>query len=150
MQKVLRRVSLASSQAARKKEILEAKQAVADRRNRDHTLQVLGRDVAFSKKRARHLHREAWNLGELSPLNSPALLDSPMYGTFNGDQSQDPPAKPKPWQRKDFYIAVGDRVCVVKGRDGIKGKIGKVTKVDEEGGWVRVEGVNMVGHPSCP
>lgn len=48
--------------------------------------------------------------------------------------------------RRDLVIREGDRVCVVEGREGTKGKIGKVKNIDCENGHVEVEGVNMVGH----
>ena len=150
MQKVLRRVDLAKGQAARKKRILEEKEAVQVRLGAERILRRRNREFALADKRARHLHREAWMLGDLSPLNSPALNNSPVYGAFSMMTGQQLPEKPKPQQRKDFYIVKGDRVCVVNGRDGIRGKIGKVEFVYQEADAVTVEGVNLVRLANLP
>ncbi|KAI9717701.1 MAG: Nuclear envelope morphology protein 1 [Chrysothrix sp. TS-e1954] len=144
MQKVLRRVNLANNQAVRRKRLLEEKQAAYDRREVERSARIRDVEIKKANKRAHFIHREAWTLGKLSPLNSPAILDSQTYGTFTMKQSGVPPPKPKPQQRKDFFIAVGDRVCVVNGRDGIRGKIGKVTDVDEAADTVALEGVNLM------
>jgi ribosomal protein L24 len=41
-------------------------------------------------------------------------------------------------------IVVGDRVCVVRGQDNVKGKIGVVTDVDLEKAELKINGVNEV------
>lgn len=42
-------------------------------------------------------------------------------------------------------IVVGDRVCIVKGREGSVGKIGRVMRVDDETGTLTLADVNTVG-----
>lgn len=54
------------------------------------------------------------------------------------------PKVPEKLRVKDWFIREGDRVCVIKGRHGVKGCIGKVTEVDMEAETVKVENVNLV------
>lgn len=41
-------------------------------------------------------------------------------------------------------IVAGDRVCVIRGREGTKGRIGKVKEVHLDRNEISIEGINMV------
>lgn len=76
---------------------------------------------------------------------------NPEWGTWMAQRVRKPklPADQR-LVRKDLIIREGDRVCVVEGREGTKGKIGTVKNIDCENGHVDVDGVNMVSvciHP---
>jgi len=66
------------------------------------------------------------------------------YGTFT-PRIMNTPAVPEKLRIKDWFIREGDRVCVIKGREGIKGRIGKVIDIDKEAETVTIENINLVG-----
>ena len=63
------------------------------------------------------------------------------YGTISAQRMHLPKVY-EDEKKKFLNIVLGDRVCLMKGRD--KGKIGKVSNVDRESESVTVEGLNMV------
>jgi large subunit ribosomal protein L24 len=79
-------------------------------------------------------------LGPLAP-NRLAGKDSGSYGMMNYQSIRTPPvlAAERP---KYFNFAVDDRVVVINGRE--KGKIGKVTEIDQERQTVGILDVNIV------
>ena len=56
------------------------------------------------------------------------------------------PGVPVEWsgEGNEGNIVVGDRVCIIRGREGVKGKIGTVKTVDLEKSTLTVGDVNMV------
>ena len=56
------------------------------------------------------------------------------------------PGVPAEWsgEGNEGNIVVGDRVCIIRGREGVKGKIGTVKTVDLEKSTLTVGDVNMV------
>lgn len=55
-----------------------------------------------------------------------------------------PAPVPKEWRQKVVFFREGDRVVVVEGREGVKGRIGTIRIVDRESETCFVEGVNRV------
>lgn len=142
MQKVLRRTALAKSQAARKARIQAEKELTRDTWSQRNQSAVLRSERTAAARQAREQRRETYELGPLAPWRThPQAVES--HGTFHARQ-MNPPRVPSALRVKDWFIREGDRVCVVKGREGVKGKIGKVVSVDKESETVKIEGVNMV------
>ncbi|KKY28623.1 putative kow motif domain protein [Phaeomoniella chlamydospora] len=88
----------------------------------------------------RRARREDWILGPLAPKRDVGE-NRGAYGTRPMHHGQMPEVI-KSQRVKYINFAVGDRVCVLRGRD--TGKIGKVEKVEEESQTLRVQGVNRV------
>lgn len=142
MQKVLRRTAVAKSQAKRKARIIEEKVTRRDWLNWREQKGVIARETTLAVRAARNTRRENWELGPLSPWQN-ASETKETYGTFS-PRVMNAPRVPEKLRIKDWFIREGDRVCVVKGREGVKGRIGKVTKIDQEAETVTVENVNLV------
>jgi len=143
MQKVLQRTAVAKSQAKRKARIIEEKETRRDWLLWREQKGIIGRETMLAVRAARRTRRENWELGPLSPWSN-ALEMKETYGTFS-PRVMNPPAVPEKLRIKDWFIREGDRVCVTKGREGVKGRIGKVTNIDKEAETVTVENVNLVG-----
>jgi len=142
MQKVLRRTAVAKSQAKRKARILEEKITKRDwYAARAQQGQILT-ETFYAARTARNVRRENWELGALSPWQN-ALEVKETYGTFN-PRIMNSPKVPEKLRIKDWFIREGDRVCLVKGREGVKGRIGKVMEVDKETEMIKIENVNIV------
>jgi large subunit ribosomal protein L24 len=95
-------------------------------------------------KAERKNRREDWMLGPLAP-NRLAGKNAGGYGQMDLEAINLPPVLESE-RVKYFNFAVNDRVVVKTGRD--KGKIGKVTKVEEEKQCVTLDDVNMVSFPA--
>ena len=56
------------------------------------------------------------------------------------------PGVPTEWsgEGNEGNIVVGDRICIIRGREGVKGKVGIVKTVDMEKGTLTVGDVDMV------
>jgi len=146
MQKALRRTELAVSQAARKARLLAAAEATRDRwRYRSETA-VLQAERHMAAKRARASRREEHELGPLAPWHDGPHAARQPHGTWHTRQ-MNPPTVPTGMRVKDWFVRAGDRVCVVKGPESVRGKIGKVVSCDVEKETLRVQGVNLVSHP---
>ncbi len=142
MQKVLRRTALAKSQAKRKLKIREDKETSRDKHMYLVQKQLIDRETGNAVRTARRTRRENWELGPLSPWKDGSQNEA-TYGTFHARIMQ-PPKVPEKMRVKDWFIKEGDRVCVVKGREGLKGRIGMIEKVNIEAETVTVAGLNMV------
>lgn len=142
MQKVLRQTAVAKSQAKRKARIIEEKEARRDWLAWRDQKGVITRETTLAIQAARNARRENWDLGPLSPWHN-AMETNETYGTFT-PRIMNPPKVPEKLRIKDWFIREGDRVCVIKGRTGVKGCIGKVTEVDLEAETVKIENVNLV------
>lgn len=92
----------------------------------------------------KHRRKERWELGPLAPHYDRAEWGE-LYGAWSQDQLQSP-IIPKMLRTPFWYIRQGDRVCVMEGHPTVKGKIGRVEKIDEERETVTVGGINKV----CP
>lgn len=143
MQRVLRRTALAKSQAKRKLRIREDKEAIRDKYIYLHLKEFVDRQTSNAVRAARKTRRENWELGSLSPWKDGAHNDG-TYGAFDA-KIITPAIKPKKMRVKDWFFKEGDRVCVVRGREGLKGRIGKIDQINIEGETVTLKGVNMVG-----
>ena len=108
----------------------------------------LTREHRRSERRNR---REDWINGELAADRNVGL-NKGVLGTVDSMFTQNP-AVPKNlisgkrWDRPEYNIVVGDRVCVVRGGDEIRGKIGLVKSADPSKGVVTLENMNMVSGP---
>jgi len=168
MQKILRINILARNQALKKARANALKEHKKEWR--EHDFAKLQADRARNRyiKEERTARREDWILGPLAPdRNSgknkgvygavePVMVRGPSLPTRvrkgpsgNGWDIQGSEGKPdegKEWEGvgQEGNIVVGDRVCVVKGRDEIRGRIGVVKDVSLERGEVTVEGLNHV------
>jgi len=147
MQKALRRTELAVSQAARKARLLAAAEATRDRwRHRSETAVLLA-ERHMAAKRARATRRETHELGPLAPWrDGPHAAKGQPHGTWHTRQ-MNPPKVPAGMRVKDWFVRVGDRVCVVKGPERVRGSIGKVLSCSVETETLRVQGVNLVSRP---
>ncbi len=144
MQKVLRRSLLARNQALRRARKLDKKELKKEQHefHRDRiTSEKAMRGYVKSERKNR---REDWMLGPLAPQRDVGDLRG-SYGTMSLQSLQEPkiPERERP---KYINFAVGDRVCVVRGR--ARGKISEIRKINEDSLTVELnEGVNTV---SCP
>ena len=143
MQRVLRRTALAKSQAKRKLRIREEKEATRDKYIYLSQKQFVDRQTSDAVRVARKTRRENWELGSLSPWKNAAHNEA-TYGAFD-PKIVAPLKMPKKMRVKDWFVKEGDRVCVVKGREGLKGRIGKIETIDIESQTVILKGMNMVG-----
>ena len=140
MQKVIRRTALARNQAQRKA-VRAAKDAEREE-FKDHLRQrfALNRIELDNIRAERQRRREDWLRGPLAPQRD-AGFEGQSFGALS-PQAMNPPPIPKHLRRKYINIAVGDRVCIMKGRD--KGKINEVVRVDTSNETVNVRDLNMV------
>lgn len=150
MEKVLRRTALAKSQAKRKARIIAEKETTRDRvQFRIQTGAIL-RENSNAIRQARTSRRQDWELGTIAPWRESASHSAASkvpHGTWNV-RILNPPKVPEAYRVKDWFIREGDRVCVLEGRENVKGKIGKVKSLDKESEVVTIEGVNMVCFPN--
>ena len=104
--------------------------------------------VEYDRQRAKLIkaskvhRREEWLLGSLAPRHDVGV-PAETYGTFPAKQLKPPPKLKE--ERRQWGIAVRDRVCVVGAGERERGKIGVVKQVDESTQTVVVKGLNMVG-----
>lgn len=91
-------------------------------------------------KTERKTRREDWLLGPLAPQRDVGVKKG-VYGTMDPFALRDPTI---PIKQRAAYInfAVGDRVCIFRGRE--KGRIGRIVTINEEQEMVDVEGMNPV------
>ncbi|KIW31424.1 uncharacterized protein PV07_03074 [Cladophialophora immunda] len=118
-------------------------------------------------KAERRARREDWVMGPLAPKRDVGTKQD-FYGTVSNLLYQGPVFPPnvrhgprsngwdpvggegseedqKEWEGfgNEGNIVEGDRVCIVKGRDGLIGQIGKVKDVSNDSKELRIEGLNM-------
>jgi large subunit ribosomal protein L24 len=140
MQRVLHRNILARNQT------LKSQRRKAEEQVKDTNRKIRQENVAMERskrglvKAERLNRREDWMLGSLAP-NRLAGKDGGGYGMLDFQAIRLPHLK-KEEKSKYFNFAVGDRVVVATGRE--KGKIGKVTAVDQRRQTVALNDVNMV------
>jgi large subunit ribosomal protein L24 len=140
MQRVLHRNILARNQT------LKSQRRKAEEQIKDTNRKIRQENVAMERskrglvKAERLNRREDWMLGPLAP-NRLAGKDGGGYGMLDFQAIRLPHVK-REEKSKFFNFAVGDRVVVVNGRE--KGKIGKVTAVDQQRQTVGLKDVNMV------
>ncbi|KAJ5948493.1 hypothetical protein N7454_001800 [Penicillium verhagenii] len=139
MQKVVQRATSARKQAQKK--IFRAKQAiqVADRQHVLRTRQDYNKALVSGLKEARATRWEDWEKGHLAPMRHVGN-QATTYGAVEVSLMH-PPAIPKHLRRKQILFAVGDRVCVIRGRD--KGKINDITQVNEDSETVIINNINQ-------
>lgn len=140
MQKVLRRNLLARNQALKRqrRETEEKLNQTKRKIRQEHVSSTRLKTLSINAERRNR--REDWVLGPLAP-NRVAGKDGGGYGMLAFQVIQVPTVL-KTKREKYFNFAKDDRVVVVKGTS--RGKIGKVTKVDEEKQTVELDGINMV------
>lgn len=140
MQKVLRRNILSRNQLLRRAR-KEIKQEVKIENQKILTAKVrLNRFAQTDIKAERKNRREDWLLGPLAPNRDVGKLKD-AYGSMDPER-QTPAEIPVAKRAKYCNFAVGDRVCVIEGRE--KGKIGEVQEVDRKTETVTVQGLNVV------
>jgi large subunit ribosomal protein L24 len=169
MERVLRRTALAKNQATRRARILEEKRTIRDRVQFRLQNSLLHKENTATIRSARKNRREDWELGPIAPWRAAAayatvagnvatggaatgsgpatgengLQRDEFFGTFSA-RRLNPPKVPEKYRVKDWFIREGDRVVVAEGREGLKGKIGKIKSLDKEAETVILEGINMV------
>ena len=126
------------------------------------------RTKAIKEERANR--REDWIAGPLAPKRDVGRLKG-LYGTIetaasrspvvprnarlgeddtskdpDDEEGEDPHEIPesKVIEGNARNIIAGDRVCVIRGREGTKGRIGKVKEIFLDRNEISVEGINMV------
>jgi large subunit ribosomal protein L24 len=140
MQKVVRRAALARKQSQRKAKLASEKERHELWKARFNEKTQFNRSLLDETKAERLTRREDWMRGPLAPKrDSGTRLGT--YGTIPAQRMHLPKVFEEE-KRKFINIIPEDRVCLMKGKD--KGKIGKVTAVDEESLSVTVEGLNTV------
>lgn len=158
MQKLLRRTAQAERQAIRrgKKQGKMMKMA----RQREEFRQRMGgtRETHASLREAALRRREDWEMGPLAPQRDTPLRDE--TGAYWGSLSlhrnlaDNLPEKQRDlacrWAggRKTLCIKAGDRVAIMDGPD--KGKISTIQYVQEQGGFVALEGENLKQNFTVP
>ena len=159
MEGVLRRTALAKAQAARKARILENKRTIRDRVQFRQQNSILLKEQTATIKDARRSRREDWDLANISPWRAAAayatvagaeaggqaagVARDDFFGSFSA-RRVNPPKVPERYRTKDWFVREGDRVVVMEGREGVKGRVGKVKSVDKESETVTLEGINLV------
>lgn len=161
MQRVIRRTKLAQAQSRRKARILEAKILRRDRRVHVIRSAERRREELDAITEARKRRREDWELGSLTPWREVAGAEEATSDTQHGLATRhrenaswgtfspavlSPVALPASERLKQHQLLIrpGDRVCVVEGRQGTKGRIGRVQEIDLPTMTVKVKGVNKV------
>lgn len=139
MQKVLRHAKLVRRQVARR-------EAVRTRKNNSDKRVLALRELreqntlaCQSIKAERKARREDWILGPLAPKRDVGE-DADAYGALDARRTRSIDKA----QWKDWAIAKGDRVVIVKEGHRDRGKIGRVLDVQEKAEHVLVEKLNMV------
>ncbi|PGH27524.1 hypothetical protein AJ80_00765 [Polytolypa hystricis UAMH7299] len=138
MQKVIRYTSLARRQADRKAKIAKARINYADRHEVVKDQIQARRQFLDDVNTERKTRREDWMKGPLAPRRDVGDREG-LYGTISGERTR-APAIPKEKQKSLVFLAAGDRVCVIRGRD--KGRIGNVGSVDKESDTLTISGIN--------
>lgn len=140
MQRVTQRAAQASKQAKRKAKAVTEKDRMYQRKSNREEKFYYQRNILDEARREREHRREDWMLGPLAPRRDVGKQKS-VYGSVPTTRLQFPTIDVER-RRRYINIMEGDRVCAITGRD--KGKIGKVTSVDEEKESLTVEGLNIV------
>ena len=167
MQRILRINLQARNQAAkaaRRKEYDTYRKDWKDYQRRYNIREKAQNELIKAEKKAR---KEDWILGSLAPRRDVGV-NQDLYGTVKnllyqgpvfpskvrygpkGNSWDDVPDGEKLWEGlgNEGNIVVGDRVCVVKGKDSLIGQIGKVKEVLSDTKELRLEGLNMVCNAS--
>ena len=111
-----------------------------------------GKALREERRAERRDRREDWINGELAANRNVGLkkgalgtVDATLLSTKELPSYVLPRPEPRtPFQGNEYNIVVGDRVCVVRGVEGVVGKIGTVKDVTPEKGELTVMDVNMV------
>jgi large subunit ribosomal protein L24 len=140
MQKVVRRAALARNQTQRKTKRLAEKDRHDEWKQSFLERTRFNRSLIDETKEERLNRRDDWMRGPLAPRRD-AGQRMAAFGTVPTSRLN-PPKIPVENRRKFINIVVGDRVCLMKGRD--KGRIGKVKTVNAETECVEIEGLNIV------
>jgi large subunit ribosomal protein L24 len=144
MQRALRSNIMARNQSlksTRRKNAANLKETQHEIRN--STVELSRLKLGIIKAERKH-RREDWILGPLAP-NRLVGKNAGSYGQLEY-QAIDLPPVLESERAQYFNFAVNDRVVVRTGRE--KGKIGKITEVNEEKQTVTLEDVNMVSFPA--
>lgn len=139
MQKIIQRRMAAEGQALRRK--IRRKAMTESDHNFQNNMRRKAQRQAQSQyiKEERSNRREDWETG---PRLAPKRDLEERYGTM--EQTLLIPIQKQESQRKRPWVAEGDRVVLLEGKD--KGKIGRVTSVDPETETLKVKDMNQV----CP
>lgn len=115
----------------------------------------IAKEAHQNVKAERKARREDWIAGPLAPDRNTGLTQGIM-GAMSPEMTR-PITKPlsvrkkteRPHYGNKYNIILGDRVCVIRGRD--QGKIGEISDIDLKNGRCTVQGVNEVRIPmnSC-
>lgn len=166
MQRVLRtnlRARNRALKAARQADYDEYRKDWKDFAQRESMVEKVKQEDIRAEKKAR---REDWLLGPLAPKRDVGTKQG-FYGMANGLIAQPPvfpprirhgpkgdgwdpsigkPGGPKGWEGvgNEGNIVAGDRVCVVKGKSSLIGKIGDVKEVDSASKVLKITGLNTV------
>ncbi|KAE8388551.1 hypothetical protein BDV23DRAFT_110997 [Aspergillus alliaceus] len=139
MQKIIRRTAVARNQAQRK--VIRTAKGNERQEAKDFLRQqfAANRTTLDNIRSERQRRRDDWLRGPVAPRHD-ISLEKKTFGALDA-QVMNPPTVPKHLRRKYINIAVGDRVCVMKGHD--KGKINEVIRVSPESETVTVKDLNV-------
>ena len=142
MQKLIQRSKLAEREVTRRKARVFAQRESdkiweANMQKRDQRQHI--RSNVMQERKAR---REDWEVGtRLAPRRD--IGDrAEKYATVDQSMFSSPNVAKKIREKTKPWIAEGDRIVMLEGRD--KGKIARVTSCDEDSQTVKVTGVNQV------
>ncbi len=168
MQKVLRINLIARNTALKNARKQKLKDIRKEWREHDQARIVLDKDVRQLIKNERRARREDWAAGPLasqrdvgnkesvygagpaSLLRAPKFPSSVVRGPkgngWDPVGSEGLKGENKEWEGEgnEGNIVVGDRVCVVQGKESLIGQIGRVKELQADRRSVSVENINMV------
>jgi hypothetical protein len=161
MQKALRSQLLSRNSAASKYRKSIYKSRWKEEQDYQNASRIQSRIRRFNVRTERKNRREDWIGGELAGDRNTGMrkgvlgsahMSALQSGSVPGHILQGPGEKDahlgmrREWEGEGnlFNIVVGDRVVVVRGSEGVAGKVGLVEEVDVMKGELKVKGVNLV------
>lgn len=174
MQKVLRINLNARNQGLKKARRANLKDVKNKWYEHETTSVLLAKEQRNLVKLERKNRREDWIAGPLAPKRDVGAKQG-LYGTVNTRMMMGPELPESAWKGpkgngwdetgtegregeepvewtgygNEGNIALGDRVCVVRGHASIKGKLGRVKEIHRSRKEITIEGVNMVCLHCC-
>lgn len=145
MQKVIQRTATARKQAQKKLFRAQRRDDLIERASLHRTRREFNKTIISAQEAARENRWEDWAKGDLAPQRDVGDMEY-TYGTMHG-QTMHPPPVPKHLRRKQILFTMGDRVCIIRGRDA--GKIGEIGQVNKDSETVLIKDLNMVRLETC-
>lgn len=147
MQKVVQRRIAAEHQALRRAAKQKSKVDNAKEWNARWQAMSRGKQEGIYFKAEKHRRREEYEVGpQLAPRRDTGHLKE-TYGTVDPNVIQVPKLHWTQYKNFKSDFAVGDRVLVIKGKDA--GKVGTVSEVSAESGFLRIIELRKVHMLNC-